>query len=165
MSRLFAVPNVLDSDDWYTPAWIFDGLGIEFDMDVAAPDGGAPNVPARRHLTVADDGLLAPWEGTVWCNPPYSHPAPWCRKWASHFPAGCILIRSDLSTSGPLAAFAAAWCIYVPPKRLQFIAASGRPSGAVNFSTVLLGKGFEIEDAMYNLSQSHGGTYRKLRAA
>ena len=26
------------SDEWYTPAYIFDALGAVFDLDVAAPD-------------------------------------------------------------------------------------------------------------------------------
>src|SRR5262249_48692687 len=40
--------------------------------------------PARRYLTVLDDGLTAPWEGLVWCNPPYSRAAPWVDRWAAH---------------------------------------------------------------------------------
>jgi hypothetical protein len=165
MSRLFAIDNVLDSDDWYTPAWIFDGLGITFDLDVAAPDGGAPNVPARRYLTVADDGLLTPWEGVVWCNPPYSAPTLWCRKWAAH-PDGCILIRADLSTSGPHAAWAAAHAAWLPAKRLQFESGSGKPSGAVNFSTVMLGRGETCVAAMHRLAATYGGSCRSLvRAA
>jgi len=60
MSRLFDIANVVDSDDWYTPAWIFDGLGLTFDLDVASPDGGAENVPALKWYTVGDDGLGQP---------------------------------------------------------------------------------------------------------
>ena len=161
MSRLFAIDNVIDSDDWYTPAWIFDGLGITFDLDVAAPDGGAVNVPAARWFTVADDGLLQPWDGVVWCNPPYSDPAPWCRRWALH-PDGCILIRADLSTSGPFAAWSAANAAWVPPKRLQFDSGSGRSSGAVNFSTVMLGRGAVCVAAMQRLANKYGGTTRTL---
>lgn len=162
MSRLFAIENVVDSDDWYTPAWIFDGLGLMFDLDVAAPDGGASAVPCRRWLTVADDGLLTPWDGLVWCNPPYSAPTHWCRKWATHEPGGCILIRADLSTSGPYAAFAAAHALYVPPKRLQFVSGSGYASGAVNFSTVLLGRGAEATAGMHRLAAKYGGSARVM---
>ena len=114
MSRLFDVANVIDSDDWYTPAWIFDGLSVTFDMDVAAPDGGAENVPCARFLTVADDGLLTPWEGVVWCNPPYSassHSAPDCSGLgrASSFASGWSWLRTPPSntTSGVDAAASA----------------------------------------------------------
>lgn len=162
MSRLFALDNVVDSDDWYTPAWIFDGLGLTFDLDVAAPDGGAAAVPCRAFYTVADDGLLSPWHGTVWCNPPYSAPTLWCRKWAQH-EAGCILIRADLSTSGPFTAYSAADALYVPAKRLQFVSGAGAKTGAVNFSTVLLGRGPHVVAAMDRLAATYGGTNRHLR--
>ena len=161
MSRLFAIDNVIDSDDWYTPRWVFDGLGVTFDLDVAAPDHGAAFVPATRWLTVADDGLLAEWRGVVWCNPPYSNPAPWCHKWAAH-PSGCILIRADLSTGGPFVAWQSAQAAWVPPKRLQFVSGIGKPSGAVNFSTIMLGRGQVCVDAMHRLAHRYGGATRTL---
>ena len=139
-------------------------MASEFDLDVAAPDGGAPLVPARRFYTVADDGLSEPWEGIVWCNPPYSAPTAWCRKWAEHEPGGCILIRADLSTGGPFKAWTAAHAAFVPPKRLQFVSAVGHPSGAVNFSTVLLGRGTVAVEGMWRLARQYGGTTRKLAA-
>ena len=71
------------SDDYLTPAWVFEDLGVEFDMDVAAsPFGG--HVPAIRSLTKVDDGLTTPWQGRVWMNPPYSEATPWVRKFISH---------------------------------------------------------------------------------
>lgn len=72
------------SDDWYTPKWIFDALGVTFDLDVACPPGGPPFVPCRRYYTQADDGLASPWEGLVWMNPPYSKPTPWVDKFLRH---------------------------------------------------------------------------------
>jgi hypothetical protein len=164
VSRLFGVDDALDSDAWYTPAWVFDGLGIEFDLDVAAPTDPPEWIPAKARYTVADDGLLQPWHGVVWCNPPYSDPAPWCRRWAKH-PDGCLLIRSDLSTSGPAAAFAAASSLYVPAKRLQFVNGRGGPTGAVNFSSVLLGRGPTADDGIDRLARLHGGYGRALKAA
>lgn len=163
MSRLFGVDDALDSDAWYTPAWVFEGLGLEFDLDVASPAGGLPWLPARRYFTVADDGLNQPWEGLVWCNPPYSAPTHWCRRWAIH-PHGLLLIRADLSTSGPAAAFAAASSIYVPSKRLQFVSGAGNASGSVNFSTVLLGRGELADEGIARLAEAFGGHGRLLRA-
>jgi len=164
MSRLFALDNVIDSDDWYTPSWIFDGLGITFDLDAAAPDGGAPNVPARQFYTVADDGLLSPWHGVVWCNPPYSSPTKWCDKWAQHEPGGCLLIRADLSTRGPFAAWRAADAAWVANRRLQFDSGSGQRTGAVHFSTILLGRGDVAVAGMRRLEATYGGAARRLAA-
>ena len=163
MSRLFAVANHVDSDDWYTPEWIFDGLGLTFDLDVAAPDAGVSWIPARQSFSIAADGLAQPWHGLVWCNPPYSAPLKWCYRWADH-DAGLILLRTDLSTRGPFAAFTAATSIYVPSKRLQFVSAFGHPSGAANFSSVLLGRGRRADQGIRRLADKYGGAGRTLRA-
>jgi len=160
--RLFGIDNVLDTDDWYTPPWIFLGLGLVFDLDVASPDIAPSWIPARNRFTVADDGLLQPWSGVVWCNPPYSAPTQWCRKWAQH-PAGCILLRADLSSSGPFAAFTAATSIYVAARRIQFVNGLGAPSGSVHFSTVILGRGPAADGAIVRLSEMAGGTARLLK--
>jgi len=161
MSRLFAIEDALDSDAWYTPEWIFDGLGIAFDLDVAAPSDPLPWVIAAKSYTVADDGLSQPWYGTVWCNPPYSDPSAWCRRWAEHS-SGCILIRADISTSGPFAAVTAATSMYTPAKRLQFVNGHGDRTGAVNFSSVLLGRGATCNAALQRLAAKYGGTARLL---
>jgi hypothetical protein len=87
MHPLFELPTdsvEVTADDCYTPRWVFDAMGLEFDLDVAAPPGGPLHVPARRWYTAAEDGLSQPWEGLVWCNPPYSSFGPWGRKWTCH---------------------------------------------------------------------------------
>lgn len=80
-------PSIGASDEWYTPARVFDALGTVFDLDVSAPIGGAPHVPCRRYLTQADDGLTAPWAGFVWMNPPFGGRnglAPWLDRFFAH---------------------------------------------------------------------------------
>jgi hypothetical protein len=77
-------PVDLTRNEQYTPKWIFDRMGIEFDLDVAAPIGGAPHVPARRFYSQEDDGLAQAWEGLIWMNPPYSNAKPWVEKFIKH---------------------------------------------------------------------------------
>jgi hypothetical protein len=72
------------SDDYYTPKWIFDTLGLSYDLDVASPPGGAPFVPCDKYYTQKDDGLVSEWYGRVWMNPPYSNTAPWIDRWLRH---------------------------------------------------------------------------------
>jgi len=82
---LFSLPTdayAVTSDDCYTPRWVFEAMGLHFDLDVAAPPGGPWHVPCDRYYTAADDGLAQPWEGLVWCNPPYSKFLPWAERWA-----------------------------------------------------------------------------------
>lgn len=74
------------TDEWYTPAWIFDALGVEFGVDVASPGAAiVPWVPARQHITAAS--LEQPWFGSAWMNPPFGARngiVPWLEKMAAH---------------------------------------------------------------------------------
>ena len=154
----FAEPS---TDDWYTPEWIFDGLGIQFDLDVAAPPDGVPWIPCDKFYTVADDGLAQPWHGTVWCNPPYSAPFKWALKWAEHGD-GLILLRADLSTGGPYAALSAASSLWVPKGRLKFVNGFGGRSSVSTFSTVLLGVGDAADEGIARLQEMTAGCGRRL---
>lgn len=72
--------------EWYTPKYIFDAIGIFFDLDPCSPGKDiVPWVPARQVLTIADDGLMAKWTGNVWLNPPYGPRTPyWLERLALH---------------------------------------------------------------------------------
>ena len=93
-----------DGDEWYTPRWLFDALGLVYDLDVCSPaDRTHVNVPTAQFYTADDDGLAQPWHGTVWCNPPYSDPEPWARKMIEHG-SGLLLVHMPMN---------AGWCVDV----------------------------------------------------
>ena len=58
------------TDMWETPQDFFDALDQEFHftLDVCATP---ENAKCERYYTPDDDGLSQPWNGVVWCNPPY----------------------------------------------------------------------------------------------
>lgn len=63
-------PRALNStDEWLTPPDMLAKLG-PFDLDPCAPVN-PPWPTARRMYTVLDNGLLLPWVGRTWLNPPY----------------------------------------------------------------------------------------------
>lgn len=70
------------SDEWYTPRYIFDALGETFDLDVAAPPEGPRHVPCRRWIS--ENALAEEWRGFVWMNPPFGHQAA-KRAWLGRF--------------------------------------------------------------------------------
>jgi phage N-6-adenine-methyltransferase len=66
-------------DDRGTPQEFWDELNAKyrFTLDVAA----APhNAKTANYYTRLADGLLQPWHGSVWCNPPYSGLDRWLEK-------------------------------------------------------------------------------------
>jgi hypothetical protein len=60
-----------ETDEWFTPRYIFDALGERFDLDVSAPSGGPRHVPATCWYSA--NSLELPWSGFVWMNPPFGH--------------------------------------------------------------------------------------------
>ena len=76
--------DISAGDEHFTRKWLFDAIGIEFDLDVSAPVQFKTHVPAKDKYTILDNGLKQPWHGNVWCNPPYSQPTPWVEKFIDH---------------------------------------------------------------------------------
>jgi len=72
------------SDEYFTPDWIFNDLGLEFDLDVASSHLEGVKVPTKNRFTKADDGLIQQWNGIVWMNPPFSKVTPWIVKFREH---------------------------------------------------------------------------------
>lgn len=82
---LFAAPiQSRETDERYTPSWIFDALGERFDLDPASPPLGISQVPTDAVWTKDDDGLTQPWHGFVWCNPPFSNATAWADRFMEH---------------------------------------------------------------------------------
>jgi hypothetical protein len=71
------------SDEWLTPPHVLEALG-SFDLDPCSPIV-RPWPTATKHYTIEDDGLVQPWEGRVWLNPPYGpETEKWLAKMARH---------------------------------------------------------------------------------
>lgn len=122
--RLFGQPQTeLTSDDYYTPRWVFDTLGLRFDLDVASPPGGPPFVPCERYFTQEDDGLAQPWHGRVWMNPPFSKTGPWMERFLEHANGVALVPSSNGSWYDMLWNSSAA--ITIGPKKFDFVNGSG----------------------------------------
>lgn len=69
-----------------TLAWCMAKAGVTaWDLDVAACEEAHC---APMYYTHADNGLARPWNGRVWCNPPWSHIRPWVERAWQEFLAG-----------------------------------------------------------------------------
>lgn len=70
--------------EWLSPPELVRSLG-EFDLDPCSPVS-RPWDTAKVHYTKLDDGLVKPWFGRVWMNPPYTSATigRWLKKQADH---------------------------------------------------------------------------------
>lgn len=137
--------------EWYTPAWLFEALRIEFDLDPCSPGPlVVPWIPARSHYTKADDGLTQPWHGRVWLNPPYG---PGIDRWLQRFcehrnGIALIFARTDTQWFHSYAARADAVCF--TRGRIQFVS-PGKASdncGGPGCGSVLLAHGNECVESL-----------------
>ena len=67
--------NFIPGDEWGTPekyiALAREVMG-EIDLDPASNEHAQRTVQARQYFTREDSGLVHPWVGRVWLNPPYT---------------------------------------------------------------------------------------------
>jgi len=147
-----------ESKEWYTPKYIFDALGLTFDLDPCSPGANiVPWIPARQHLTLTDNGQNALWHGSVWMNPPYGSDTP---KWMEHLAAhgnGIALVfsRTDVKWFHSYIPKADAICFI--KGRVQFVKASvanqyakGRyvPCGGCGAGSMLVAYGSTMAGAL-----------------
>lgn len=105
------VPHVAHNSgkiEWYTPAEYIEAArrtmgGI--DLDPASSEIANRIVQAAHYYTIQDDGLVQPWFGRVWLNPPYSRRLVklFTRRvadeyWMENIQAACVLVNNATET-------------------------------------------------------------------
>lgn len=144
-----------ESDEWYTPKYIFNDLGIHFDLDVAAPKGGPRYVPTSNWYS--EGSLQKEWYGLVWMNPPFGNQANkklWMSKFFEHN-NGIALMPDRTSAEWYLHnAYKADVTCFVSPK-VKFEREDGTIGDSPSTGTVLFSVGSVANKA---LLQSNLGT-------
>ena len=129
------------SDEWYTPAYIFEALGETFDLDVAHPANRHTHVPCKGWLW--HDSLAQDWRGFVWMNPPFgarNSIGAWLDKFFAH--GNGIALTPD-RTSAPWFQSAAARAdaiLFLSPK-VRFERPDGTTGDSPSGGTALMAAG------------------------
>jgi DNA N-6-adenine-methyltransferase (Dam) len=117
------------SDEYYTPEYIYSGLG-QFDIDPCA--GPISNIAKVNNRDKT--GLDIPWNGRVWLNPPYSDMMPWLQRF-SFCESGVALLNAKTDTKW--FHFLVQYCsgVFFIKKRVRFKGStkSGNTSGSALF--------------------------------
>ena len=99
-------PRSLDAGDatdgWYTPTAIIERArrtmgGI--DCDPATCEAAQAVVQAATWYTSVENGLIQPWYGRVWLNPPYSAPTKWVDRLLHFYQIGDVTQAMILTNS------------------------------------------------------------------
>jgi hypothetical protein len=121
---------------WVTPKWIFDWVG-SFDLDPATFDGH-PWPCAIENRTI--DGLLQPWHGRVFLNPPYESRQiePFMERMAEHR-HGVAVVACRIETEWfQRYVFGAAQAVFFPRGRIRFCNPQGEEMRAVAFPSCVV---------------------------
>ncbi|MFI5091380.1 MAG: hypothetical protein ACHP7P_15160 [Terriglobales bacterium] len=141
------------TDEWYTPAHVFEAMGVQFDSDPA---------PAPLALTPASSWTVQRrvWQGFVWLNPPFGGRngiVPWLERFFAH--GNGVALVPDRTSAPWWQAFAprADLVLFVSPK-LKFIGADGQPGASPAQGTCLLAVGERGCEALRNAARARLGS-------
>jgi hypothetical protein len=127
--------------EWYTPPWVFQKLGTEFDLDPCSPENGLLWIPTKKFYDEKQNGLELPWEGKVWMNPPYGREiVKWMDKFVSHNNGICLTFaRTDTVWGQKALKNATAVCFIA--KRIAFVTKELKKGASAPAPSMMLAMG------------------------
>jgi hypothetical protein len=144
------------SDEWYTPRYVFEAMGARFDLDVAHPGLDVVDwVPADRVIT--EESLTQEWGGFVWMNPPFGG-RNGIRPWLQRFMAnghGIALTPDRTSAAWWQEAAQVADAILFVAGKIKFIRPDGTEGRSPANGTTLFAKGGRAVSVLVN-AQNRG---------
>lgn len=117
-------------EEWLTPPVITQTLG-PFDLDPCSPIK-RPWSTAKNHFTIEDNGLMKPWQGLVWCNPPYGNKTgDWLKRCAEHGDALVLIFARTETAAFHEWVWPYAKSLFFLKGRLSFFHVTGKPGGGI----------------------------------
>ena len=143
------------NDQWFTPSEILEAArecmgGI--DLDPASSPVANKTVQATRFFTAEDDGLLWPWRGRIWLNPPYRNGLvdqfinKLLQEVALKQVTQAILLLNNATETRwgqRVLSISSCWCF--PASRIRFLTPAGAKPGVPLQGQMLLGVGCSPE--------------------
>lgn len=169
------------SDLWQTPVAEIDFVravyGGRIDLDPCAGSAGTVEIKGKdgkretvetqktehadTNYTHTTDGLTSLWFGNVFCNPPYSRPAPWaeaCAQWADRSCSVMALLPATPATAWWQLHGSRAAAILLCGSRIAFDRPNGTKGGPARFDSAYLlwSADLEIITRFATLGRSRG---------
>ena len=133
------------------------------DLDPASNSQEIPNVPAARHYTAQDNGLVQPWEGRVFLNPPFG---PGVEQWfsklyqersAGRTTEAIVLWKSATETAAWKTLTAISCRVCFPSARIRFVRPAGDEGPGPTFSPALFYVGDEAGAVRGGICRNRSG--------
>lgn len=150
MAKFYSTNKDTTTDVWLTPPSLIQSLG-EFDLDPCCPNN-LPWKTAKQYYSFDNnqDGLILPWFGRIWLNPPYSNWVPFLEKLKEHN-NGIALIFARTETKG---FFDHVWenadSILFLKRRVKFVKYDLSAGGSSTAPSVLIAYGNNNTEALKN---------------
>lgn len=135
----FAHDRDLDNgkEEWLTPPEIIKALG-DFDLDPCAPIK-RPWEMAKAHYTIEDNGLIKPWTGRVWCNPPYgAKTGEWMARCSAHGNVTALIFARTETIQFFESIWPKAKAVCFIKGRLSFYHVTGKKGGTAGAPSMLV---------------------------
>lgn len=159
MSKNFNT-NTKNNDEWLTPKHITDSFS--FDLDPCSPIV-RPWDTAKKHFNINDDGLKMPWDGFVFCNPPYGKETYiWLKRCAEHNNCLALTFARTETKGFQEQVFEKATSVFFFKGRLSFHYVDGTKGDAANAPSVLIAYGKQADCELKKFAGSHAGKYIPL---
>ena len=149
-------------NEWYTPVDIIEAArtcmgGI--DLDPASSDLAQDAVQARHWFTKEFDGLVQPWNGRVWMNPPYESKliGSFVEKLllSDGVTQACVLVNNATETQWAQALLKRAAAACFPASRVRFLDPEGNPGAPLQGQMVV---GIGVDSAAFKSAFESFGT-------
>ena len=143
-----------ESTEHYTPQYILDAVIVCMGAiypGLCSNSQEIPNVSAARHYTAQDNGLVQPWVGRVFINPPFG---PGVERWFSKLyqerlvgrtTEAIVLWKSAIETAAWKTLTEISCRVCFPSARIRFIGPSGDDGTGPTFSPALFYVGSRAE--------------------
>lgn len=125
------VSNNSGDNEWYTPPQYIESarkvMG-RIDLDPSSTKAANQIIKAKRFYDAEMDGLVQPWKGCIWMNPPYSQPEIWKfidKLETEQYEQAIILVNNATETKWgqKLLSLSAAVCFHTG--RIRFVSPDG----------------------------------------
>ena len=124
MPSKLQIAKLNTTDDFLTPPYIVKAMG-EFDLDPCSSPRQSEPLAKETYCWPDRDGLMLPWHGNVFVNPPFSELQAWVNRFVLHG-RGIMLVPARVEVSWFWKLWQKSEAIYFTKGPVKYICPEGK---------------------------------------